>query len=76
MNQYKISYEVDTGWDYIRDVAIVKANNEDDAVKKLKSYISSIVNDYFVNRVFSVEKFVEDIFTNIFKPSNRNKYMK
>lgn len=76
MNQYKISYEVDTGWDYIRDAAIVKANNEDDAVKKLKSYISSIGNDYFVNRVFSVEEFVEDIFTNRFKPSTRNKYMK
>ena len=76
MNQYKISYEVDTGWDYIRDTAIVKANNEDDAVKKLKSYISSIGNDYFVNRVFSVEEFVEDIFTNRFKPSTRNKYMK
>lgn len=76
MNQYKISYEVDTGWERIKDTAIVKADNEDDAIRKLKYYISSIGNDYFVREVFSVEEFADDIFTNRFKPSKRNKYMK
>ena len=76
MNYYKIHYEVDNGWDYIRDNAIVKANDEDDAIKKLKSYISNIGNDYFVREVFSVEEFVEEIFSNRFRPSKRKNHIK
>lgn len=76
MNQYSITYGVDTGYDLVKDTAIVKADNKDAAIRKLKFYISSIGNDYFIREVFSVEEFVEDIFTNRFKPSKRNKYMK
>ena len=44
MKYYKIYYEVDTGWDYPKDTAIVRADDEDSAVKKLKSYIENIDN--------------------------------
>lgn len=73
MNQYKIHYRVDTGWEYLIDTAIVKANNEEEAIEKLKSYISSIDNEYYITSVFSIEEFTEEIFSYNFVPSNRKK---
>jgi hypothetical protein len=67
MKQYKIHYEVDTGYDYIRDTAIVKAENETTAVKKLKSYISDTGYEHMVSKVFFINEFTEDIFSSRFE---------
>ena len=58
-----INYEVDTGYDYIRDNAIVRAENEECAKTLLKSKIRSIGNDYFVTKIFSIEPFIHNIFS-------------
>ena len=71
MNYYKIHYEVDTGFEYRRDTAIVKAESRDAAVEKLGAYISSIGNDYTISEVFFVTEFIDDIFSNQFNPRRK-----
>jgi len=68
MKLYKIHYEVDTGFEFRRDTAIVKADNEKLAIEKLETYISSIANDYSVTEVFFVEEFIDEIFSDQFRP--------
>lgn len=70
MNQYEIYYEVDTGYDYCRDTALVFADNEDSAVRKLKNYISALSHDYMVSEVFYVRRFTKNVFSGKFRPKH------
>lgn len=70
MNQYEIHYEVDTGYDYCRDTALVFADNEDSAVRKLKNYISALAHDYMVSEVFFVREFTKNVFSGKFRPKH------
>lgn len=69
MKQYKICYELDTGYDRYEDTAIVKADSKESAIEKLRSYVekNGYYDDY-VRQIFSVEEFTEDVFTGRFKP--------
>lgn len=67
-NLYKVHYEIDTGFEFRRDTAIVKAVDKKMAVEKLESFIGSIAMEYMVTEVFFVEEFVDEIFSNQFKP--------
>lgn len=63
MKQYKIGYVIDTGYSNIHDIAIVKAENEDVAIEKLKLYIS---NTMYADRKFqmvALGEFTEDVFS-------------
>lgn len=62
MKQYKIHYEVKTGHNYKGDIAIVKAENKNEAVEKLKSYISDAGYEHTVNEIFYVKEFTEDVY--------------
>jgi hypothetical protein len=66
MKYYKIHYEVDTGYDYIKDAAIVKAESTIEAVAKLKYYISDTGYEHMVSKVFSIDEFTEDVFSSRF----------
>ncbi len=70
MNQYEIYYEVDTGYDYCRDTALVFANDKYSAVGKLKSYISAIGHDYMVSEIFFVREFTKNVFSGKFRPKH------
>ena len=62
MKQYKIHYEVDTGCDHIGDIAIIRAENESEAIQKLKSYIWDTGYEHMVSQVFYVKEFTEDVY--------------
>ena len=69
IKQYKIHYLVDDGYDLIRDTALVKSTDECSAIEKLKDYIRSLGNEYFIHEVFSIEEFDDVIFSSKFVPS-------
>lgn len=60
---FLIKYEVDTGWDYIKDIALIEAENKIEAQCYLQTYISKLGNEYIVNEIFENEEFVGHIFT-------------
>lgn len=72
MKQYEIHYEVDTGYDYWRDTALVFADDEYSAVRKLKNYISALAHDYMVSEVFYVIEFTKNVFSGKFRPKKEN----
>ena len=76
MTYYKIHYEVDTGSDYQRDTALVKAENKESALEKLRPYIWKCGYDCAISEVFSVEEFTDDIFSSRFWPGMYTKYYK
>lgn len=67
METFIITYTVDTGHDYIKDTAIVKANNRIEAERALRSYIGHIGNEYCLCSIYSIEVFNGSIFTAKFK---------
>jgi hypothetical protein len=68
MKYYKIYYEVDTGYDYCKDSAIVKAENKDGAIEKLINHIYNCGYDHHVSEIFYVKEFTDDIFSSRFNP--------
>lgn len=51
---FKIEYEVDTGVDYIEDVAFVKSTSAALARQMLKNHIHQLSNDFMVSKFMSV----------------------
>ena len=60
---YRIEFEVDDGAWYRKDSALVLANNEEEAVKKLKSLINSINSETCVSEIFKIVIFGGEVFT-------------
>lgn len=60
---FLIKYEVDTGYEYNRDKALIKAEDETKAKEYLKRYISRLGNDYMVSEIFCITEFTGYIFT-------------
>ena len=65
-NLFLIKYMVDTGWEHIRDTALVVADSEEQSIKKLKGSISKLGNDYFVEHIFEIKRFEGSIFSENF----------
>ena len=66
-NIYLIDYEVDTGYQYIRDKALVFADCKNTAKYKLSRMIDKLGNEYIVSHYYSVEEFNADVFSAKFK---------
>ena len=60
---YKIEFEVDNGYSYTRDVALVVADNSEEARKKLRNLINSIDIETCVSEIFKTEVFNGNVFT-------------
>lgn len=60
---YKIAFEVDDGYSYTRDVALVVADNPDEAKEKLRYLINSIDNETCISEVFNMDVFDGSVFT-------------
>ena len=60
---YRIEFEVDNGFDYVRDVALVMAHNAEEANEKLKRFVNSIDSETCVSEIFRTDIFSGDIFT-------------
>ena len=60
---FKIDFEVDNGIWYRKDSAIVIAENETQAIKKLTSLINSIDSETCVSRIFNTNVFSGEVFT-------------
>ena len=60
---FLIKYEVDTGWEYNRDTALIEAEDEIEAKEYLERYIGRLGNDYMVNKIFEIREFDGYIFT-------------
>lgn len=58
-----IQYIVDTGYEYLNDEAIVFASDEMIAIESLKSAISKLGGDYWVNKIINIEEFKGNVFT-------------
>lgn len=63
MQLYKIELEVDNGIFHDHDFAIVVANNEEEANKKLRQYINSINSETCVSKIYKTEIFNGEVFT-------------
>ena len=63
MKSYKIDFEVDNGAYYYKDIALVKAQNEEEAESKLRKLINSIDNETCVSEIFKTSIFTGDVFT-------------
>lgn len=66
MKIFYIVYVVDTGYEYLQDEAVVVAENETDAITDLKNSIGRLGNDYWVNKVLSIEEFRGSVFTQLY----------
>lgn len=67
---FLIKYEMDTGRDFVRDRAIVRASDEEEAKHKLITWVTSFYTHYVVNEIFEVLEFVGDVCTGKFGYSN------
>ena len=63
MKWYLIKYTVDTGWEYYKDTALIKAEDESKAKEYLRKYIGKLGNDYGVGTIFDICEFDGNIFT-------------
>ena len=62
MKLFEIYYEVDTGYEYVKSSAIVKANSEDEAIIKLKNYTREVGNEHHITKLFYAKEFKDEIF--------------
>lgn len=60
---YYINFEVDDGYSRTRDVALVDAENSDDAIKKLEKFIGSKDSETFVRRIYETVRWNREVFT-------------
>jgi len=60
---FKIDFEVDNGAAYTRDVALVMANDSEEAVRKLRQLINSINSETCVSEIFKINVFNGSVFT-------------
>ena len=69
MKPYIIYYEVDNGCYYDKDMAIVFASNESEAVLLLKKHIDSIgcSYSYRVSNIYWAKEFHGTVFTRLFE---------
>lgn len=63
---FYIVYVVDTGYEYLKDEALVIAENCDTAITELKSSIGKLGSDYWVHEVISIEEFRGSVFTQLY----------
>lgn len=63
MFTFRIEFEVDNGVAYNKDVAIVMANNVEEANEKLRRMIGSIDSETCVSKIFKTVTFKGDVFT-------------
>lgn len=63
MKSYYVRYEIDSGYDYVKDVALVFAENEGDARKKINKHVNALGNEYMISEIFSVSEFNGEVFT-------------
>lgn len=66
-NLYLVDYEVDTGWDYVRDQALVFADCKNTAKYRLSEAVEKIGNEYMVTHIHSVKEFSGDVFSQKFR---------
>jgi hypothetical protein len=64
--EYKIKYEINTGYDLVKDFALVKSTDEYSAVEKLKEYVRKLDSEFFIHEIISIEEFHDDIFSSKF----------
>ena len=62
---YKIEFEVDNGFYYTNDMALVVANNPEEAREKLRHLINSIDSETCVSEIFKTDVFCGSVFTGI-----------
>ena len=60
---YRIEFEVDNGFSYVRDFALVMAHSAEEANEKLKRFINSIDSETCVSAIFKTTGFDGDVFT-------------
>lgn len=60
---YRIEFEVDNGASYNKDVAIVMANNAEEANEKLRKLINSIDSETCVSEIYKTVIFGGEVFT-------------
>ena len=60
---YRIEFEVDNGVSYDKDVAVVLANNKQEAHEKLQRLINSIDSETCVSKIFKTTIFSGEVFT-------------
>lgn len=60
---YKIQFEVDNGFYYDKDVALVMAHDKEEAIEKLRQMINAINSETCVSMIFDVSVFDGDVFT-------------
>ena len=65
-NCYLVNFEVDNGACHTISNAVVFAINPDDAINKVKEFISSKDNDTDVEQVFFCHEFTGSVFTDKF----------
>lgn len=63
MKTFLIKYVVDTGYEYLKDDAIVIGENANIAVESLKNAIGKLGSDYWVHQILDVKEFTGNIFT-------------
>lgn len=63
---FSICYEVDTGYNFVRDKALIHSESKEEAEKLLREYLSKIDEDYIVSKIFEIAEFNEIIFTGRF----------
>ena len=63
LQTYLIEFEVDNGVSYDRDVALVMAQNAEDANEKLRALINAIDSETCVSKIFKTTVFAGDVFT-------------
>ena len=71
MKLYEIYYEVDTGYEYIKNRALVKAERESDALILLRDHINSLSSEHCIHEVFEIKEFFGHLF--ISDPNLRGK---
>lgn len=63
MKPYKIEFEVDNGVSYNKDVALVMANNAEEANEKLRGMIGFIDSETCVSKIYKTTTFCGEVFT-------------
>ena len=58
-----IEYEVDTGYEHIKDKALINAEDEENAKEILGNFINRIGNEYMISKIFEIDECKNVLFT-------------
>lgn len=67
MKLYQVLYIVDTGYDHCKDIAIIKAEDEQAATEKLECYIAHSGYEHMVEKILSIKEFTGEVFSSKFR---------